>query len=576
MTPSLKSKLLSHIRSALTLIEIMIALTMTLVVLGAMMTAFQFASREMQNGRAALEMANQIRVAEELLRNDLANIMIDPRTYTDSTNPNGYVEIVEGPKRDSAVPYALPDSDGDLIPNLVDVDSTGGSDVSPVDGVDDALDPTRSGYSYLGDHDDIICATVRSAKRPFRGRYVAPNATFGGTAINTLTFGTTPTPIPIESPFAEVVWWTNFVDPNGNLEVDYVDGESVTLYRRLLLIVPSSTPLPSFGTPAFTEQQNLNSAREYLAANDISARIERTVDSVNFGTPRVLYSIVPNTVKDLAHRRTRWGHNPAVPAVPTYNPALNFPFPLLRSSLFIQRSAVYDPNSANDLDGDGMGIRYDGNDIVLNEVAAFDVKLYSPNAGVIIGTNNVVVEPGDVGFQQLVNNAVAPVPTGAYVDLGHAGGGWFSGLPNYKSRLRIGYPNGAQDNVPPGGNGVYEATNDGVQTTVGQRSMNSLIDLVYDTWTPIYESDGVDQDNIAGPDQGNDGEDNQDIDQNVLHGTTGFPAGPFPAGPDDQTELETMPPYPHPVRAVKVSIRMIERDTKQVRQASVIQSYVPE
>jgi type II secretory pathway pseudopilin PulG len=555
MTPSLKSKLLSHIRSALTLIEIMIALTMTLVVLGAMMTAFQFASREMQNGRAALEMANQIRVAEELLRNDLANIMIDPRTYTDSTNPNGYVEIVEGPKRDSAVPYALPDSDGDLIPNLVDVDSTGGSDVSPVDGVDDALDPTRSGYSYLGDHDDIICATVRSPKRPFRGRYVAPNAVFAGTAINRLDFTLIPspiTPIPIESPFAEVVWWTRFIDNNGNLEVDYVDGEFVTLYRRLLLIVPPTTPLPSFGDPSLSEQANLNSAIEYLAVNDISARIERSVDAVNFGTPRVLYSIVPNTAKDLAHRRTRWGHNPSVPAVPIYNPATNFPFPLFRNSLINQRSAVYDPNVA-DTDGDGMAIRYDGNDIVLNEVAAFDVKLYSPNAGVIIGTNNVVVEPGDVGFQQLVNNAVAPVPTGAYVDLGHAGGGWFSGPPNFKSRLRVGYPAGI------------------TTTTGGQLGMVGLLDLVYDTWTPFYESDGIDQDGVAGADQGNNGVD----DQAVAFAAFGINA-PFPAGPDDQTELETMPPYPHPVRAVKVSIRMIERDTKQVRQASVIQSYVPE
>ena len=42
-------------RRGLTLIEIMIALTMTLIVLGAMMQAFQYASGQMQMGRATME-----------------------------------------------------------------------------------------------------------------------------------------------------------------------------------------------------------------------------------------------------------------------------------------------------------------------------------------------------------------------------------------------------------------------------------------------------------------------------------------------------------------------------------------
>ena len=52
------------VRAGLSLVEIMIALTMTLIVLVSMMSAFQYASAEMQNGRATLEMANRIRVAE--------------------------------------------------------------------------------------------------------------------------------------------------------------------------------------------------------------------------------------------------------------------------------------------------------------------------------------------------------------------------------------------------------------------------------------------------------------------------------------------------------------------------------
>ena len=63
-------------RFGLTLVEIMIALTMTLIVLGAMMTAFSFASQQMQMGRGVMEMANRLRAAEELFRSDLRNVTV--------------------------------------------------------------------------------------------------------------------------------------------------------------------------------------------------------------------------------------------------------------------------------------------------------------------------------------------------------------------------------------------------------------------------------------------------------------------------------------------------------------------
>ena len=103
------------VRAGLSLVEIMIALTMTLIVLVSMMSAFQYASAEMQNGRATLEMANRVRVAENLLRRDLANLTVEPRPYIDKTIPNGYFEYIEGPRRDSQFPFGV-DQDGDGIP----------------------------------------------------------------------------------------------------------------------------------------------------------------------------------------------------------------------------------------------------------------------------------------------------------------------------------------------------------------------------------------------------------------------------------------------------------------------------
>ena len=90
-------------------------------------------------------------------------------------------------------------------------------------------------------------------------------------------------------------------------------------------------------------------------------------------------------------------------------------------------------------------------------------------------------------------------------------------------------------------------------------TLSPAAEAFYDTWTPVYESDGFDQDNDSLIDEGTNGLDN---------------GGPL--APDDDSERETRPPYPYPVRGVKVSIRLIEKTTNQVYQSSVVHSYVPE
>ena len=91
-----------------------------------------------------------------------------------------------------------------------------------------------------------------------------------------------------------------------------------------------------------------------------------------------------------------------------------------------------------------------------------------------------------------------------------------------------------------------------------------MVETAYDTWTPFYESDGLNQD---GRNNGTVGI----IDQ----GTNGLDDG-GPVAPDDDSERETRPPYPYPIRGVKSTIRLVEKNTKQIHQSSVIHSYVPE
>jgi hypothetical protein len=74
----------------------------------------------------------------------------------------------------------------------------------------------------------------------------------------------------------------------------------------------------------------------------------------------------------------------------------------------------------------------------------------------------------------------------------------------------------------------------------------------------------VDQDNILGgwraiPDQGTDGFDSDDVN-----------------GVDDPNERETSPPYAAPLRGIRVSLRVNEPDSRQVKQTTIEQDFTPE
>ena len=88
-------------REGLGLIEVLVGLTVTLIVLVAMMQAFKFASSEMQKGRASLELTNRLRSVEDLLRRDLSQLTVELKPYHRlSASPKGYVEIADGPRTD--------------------------------------------------------------------------------------------------------------------------------------------------------------------------------------------------------------------------------------------------------------------------------------------------------------------------------------------------------------------------------------------------------------------------------------------------------------------------------------------
>ena len=531
-------------RSGLTLVEILIALTMTLVVLGAMAQAFSFASKEIANGRAILEMSNKLRNAQQLLRTDLAGVTVEIRPHTENI-PQGYFEYIDGPASDRSAA-----------------------------GTTDA---------YLGDVDDIVAFTARNLEGNFRGR------------VNMVDPGSPDDPTTdfreiIQASFAEIVWFAEPVDVNndgvllnaaGN--INYAD--TLTLYRRVLLIRPNlnGAVSPSGGTylPFFTGEEASDPQAEKRVArffinNDISAR---WIDSNGDGSRD---QIVANSLEDLARRENRFSRD-----------SLTFPhvFDVTAAATFKAGLAQIVDNSGNRSDASGdLAAGYTGDDILLTDVAAFDVKAYSPTSFVnqvdLDGNGpETFLTSSDVGF---VNPAVMALPPGTtatqngdFVDLGSVIDTTnfdADGDGNFDLRTAISTV-GSLNNVLSFVDYQYDPGAVNFWTLPTSRSrlayLNPLggMDVAYCTWSPHYETDGINQDAAAETAAGG----RLIVDQ----GTDGFDLDPDGTGPllpvngvDDDSEKETAPPYPYPIRGLEVKFRMIEKNSRQVRQSTVVQNFL--
>jgi hypothetical protein len=166
-----------------------------------------------------------------------------------------------------------------------------------------------------------------------------------------------------------------------------------------------------------------------------------------------------------------------------------------------------------------------GEDVVLTNVIAFDVRVFDPAAPVGVQGSDPVI-PGDPGFTGSVAN-------GAYVDLANA-----QTTPG---------PSGFPPHFSGSGQRNYRGQAGGM---AGRNT--------WDTWSTHYETNGADDDADGTIDQGSDGFDNNN------NGTV-----------DEPAEQETSPPYPYPLRGVEIRIRCYEPSSRQVRQVTVRHTFVP-
>jgi len=337
----------------------LIAMAITLVMVGAVVTLFANISNSVRNRRAVVEMSGQLRHARNMLQQDLQGATCPGLPWQRPDENQGYIEIIEGPLSDRNPSAMLRDTNDDGVVDVADFDvslsilprNNAVPDVNN-NGRTDAAEteqynklPQSLSPGGIGDHDDILMLTVRNEHEPFVGR--VPKNDGSSSAVrtnitNALAF-TSWEHTSLESPLAEVVWYAienPGQDPDGNdedAEGFYGEPGMRTIYRRTLLIAPWINPyrftaadgtftdtfrIPNDGStftaqpglvrvlPDDIEPDHVAQAIACLIAFqerfDLSVRLE--FDPL-LGSSSGRWKIVANTLGDLTKRENRYEHH---------------------------------------------------------------------------------------------------------------------------------------------------------------------------------------------------------------------------------------------------------------------------
>lgn len=585
----------------LTLVEMLMATALTLIMFAAVAQIFGMMGTAMRDARATIELSGNLRSVSTHLQHDLDNVSVDVLPWVQPGANQGYFEIIEGPDRD--VDFAAFDIIGD--DPLVTTDPHNGA--------------------MAGDADDVICFTAYSKDQPFVGviQGTLRSDYLGGTPYkywvdrsDTTQFTT------IRSHYAEIVYFTKHTpleDTNLNdwSQTNRRDAdETVTLYRRVLLIrpdihlgymdnvanaLPINAPPNSYDLTYFetmnyydlsmwsanTVEWKTNSLEDLQSRDRRVAHAPYSADGDTVETGVTLQVYVPPTLPS----------PPSPPGTSAFDPAPLRPHALLS---FEQLNRALELSTAGTNDRDRTG-----EDVMLTNVLAFDVRVFDPIAPVLndsATTPTLTLAPGDPGYGA---GSSTNSMSGAFVDLN-----WgrtspttltdyynqsFQNAPNSKSQLRniACYFNNTNQKATAIYGTPAPADMNELKTTYflqnpsmlnATPSSTILTFAYYDTWPYLYEVDGIDQDDggTGAIDEGTNGFD--DDGDNIVDDHVAVNLNPPPGmGTDTDTsdageasELETEPPYSKALRAVSITVRAIEEGTRQVRQDTIIADFLPE
>ncbi|MFM7107450.1 MAG: type II secretion system protein J [Planctomycetaceae bacterium] len=210
--------------------------------------------------------------------------------------------------------------------------------------------------AMVADVDDILMLTTASPGRPFTG----------------LLSGT----VSFESPVAEVAWFCKQGPPTA-------DGlQLYNLYRRQLLV----SAAPGAGAMQSTNSVASSTWDAFYLTNDLSVRLEG-------GT------LIANSLADLVRRQSRFMHNP----LGTVNPSVLATWPQITTGSASTTGEIL------------AGVR-EGEDLMLANVTAFDVRVFDPQQATVTITGTTFGAYADLGG-------------GGSASLGGSGAAAFTGMP---------------------------------------------------------------------------------------------------------------------------------------------------
>ncbi|WP_149752518.1 prepilin-type N-terminal cleavage/methylation domain-containing protein [Rubripirellula obstinata] len=649
-----------------TLVEMLVAMAVTLIMMAALARSFGFVGNQVRDGRADTQLSNQLRDVSTRLSDEIDQCTVTLEPASASSEPNGYFMYYEGP--------------------VTDATSSLFRAADTTDGV--FLDAAK-----FGDFDDYLAFTASApAGQWFTGkvpRYILEmkTAELAGTGY---TLPTVPAdlarafePVVIRSKYAEIVYFASpeyapvslpatpaYIDVDGDLDLGSGSAiengipDRLKIHRRVLLIRPDlnltsgALPIQTFDSIPFMQADTWPTASTATivgAANaadgwlygmagvhqqcDLSIR---RIDSAA-GTPTVF--VAANSLGDLSKPQNRFAHVRIPNRVLTGSGTANFPTsmpvlalgnaPTILSTATSNSPARIAPpatpnvgpvvtpasmsgflrpefvlgNDRSHLDSatDLWGGERLGEDLLVNNSLAFDVQVFDPNA-IVVDTSDlsakqsdVMVGPSDAGYREAIrtafnqvstdNSGSPSVPTsivnyserGAFVDLCYPvlAGGSLRGWQARRIDRRDGTGDGALSLpglmiTPFTGVASYSTTpadvyqpslfKSGKLVTFG--TSIRLFQPTFDTFTNSYERDGFAQATLNASSNGTvwenlTGATTVDLGSNGIDDDATF-------GADDFAERETSPPFINTPDAIRITVRVENPKTRQIRQISIV------
>ena len=526
-------------RSGYTLVEILVATTLTLILMTAVVTVFGAVGDGIAKSRRAMEQFDRLRTTAQQLRLDLQGVTVtlDGRPARPEEN-QGYFEYIEG---------------GILTVPNTQLNITSGT---PQAINEQALTPSGSNDLTVGERGDILMFTTRNAARPFLGRYSPPNP----------VDSSNPT---LQSDVAEVAWFLR----------------GTTLHRRVLLVVPGVNQNTGFANlpPSTFFQNNDISVRlvnGQLVANslgDLTRRENRFAHPANaFPFDARAWGLLGlPTLAECSSQAwmNNWaiGTTPLPTSVPPTPRTIDYWDNTSIASAFGITSGTASPDQYLALSAGGTCSRI-ADDVVLTNVIGFDVKVWEPAPNA----------PNNLPAPNAPNN-----PNPGYVDLGYGGGLPYPPFLPYQL-ANYTFPSGptVQRFQHPGlyALSTYKSIAPNYKFSLAATLQNPQ--RVYDSGCSSYENEGIYHFNpangklvqdIAGG-QSTNGLDDPvwPPDNNATNGTTPS-SGPAVSNGliDDIDEQITTMPYPVPLRGIQITIRCYEPDSRQIRQITIEHDFVP-